>query len=166
MAQLSSYLPSILALGSLMLASVVLTFVRPHLRAEVRTSIRFFAVGGLAILVQCLHFLEELRSHFFVRFPEIFGLQPFTETVFVWFNVTWLAIWVIALFAVRAGLVIAVIPLWFLGLAMVLNLFAHPILALRVGGYFPGLLTAPLVGVLGVLVIRELMRVTSRESAI
>jgi len=48
-----------------------------------------------------------------------------------------LAIWVLALFAARAGLVIALFPLWFLGLGMVLNLLAHPILALRAGGYFP-----------------------------
>ncbi len=165
MPQLSSYLPSVLALGSLLIASVVLTIVRPHLRPEVRTSNRFLAVLGLTILVQCLHFLEELRSDFFIRFPEVFGLQPFAETSFVWFNVTWLVIWVIALFSVRAGLVIAVCPLWFLGLAMVLNLLAHPILALRAGGYFPGLLTAPLVGVLGILTIRELARVTAPETA-
>ena len=70
-----------------------------------------------------------------------------SETAFVWFNLTWLGIWGIALFAARAGFVIAVCPLWFLGLGMVLNLLAHPVLALSVGGYFPGLSTAPLVGV-------------------
>jgi hypothetical protein len=148
-----------------MLASVILTVIRPRLRPEVRRSARFFIVVGLTILAQCVHFLEEFRSHFFIRFPEAFGLQPFTETVFVSFNLTWLAIWVIALFAVRKGLVIAVCPIWFLGLAMVLNFLAHPILALRSGGYFPGLLTAPLVGVLGVLLIGELVRVTAPEIA-
>ena len=148
-----------------MLASVILTVIRPHLRPKVRRSARFFIIVGLAILTQCVHFLEEFRSHFFIRFPEAFGLQPVTETVFVSFNLTWLAIWVIALLAVRGGLVIAVCPLWFLGLAMVLNLLAHPILALRSGGYFPGLLTAPLVGVFGVLLIRELVRATAPEIA-
>ena len=164
MNQLSSYLPSVLALGTLLIASVVLTVARPHLRPEVRTSNRFSVVVGLTILVQCLHFLEELRSHFAIRFPEIFGLQPFAENAFVWFNVMWLAIWAIALFAVRAGRVIAVCPLWFLGLGMVLNLLAHPMLALRTGGYFPGLLTAPLVGGLGILTIGELVRVTAPET--
>ena len=47
----------------------------------------------------------------------------------------------------------------------VLNFIAHPILALRAGGYFPGLLTAPVVGVLGVLAIRELERVTAPQDA-
>ena len=148
-----------------MLASVILTVIRPHLKPEVRRSARFFIVVALTILAQCVHFLEEFRSHFFIRFPEAFGLQPFTETVFDSFNLTWLAIWVIALFAVRAGLVIAVCPLWFLGLAMILNFLAHPILALRFGGYFPGLLTAPLVGVLGILLIREMVRITAPEIA-
>ena len=163
MPQLSSYLPSTLALGTLLVAAVALTAVRPQLRSEVRTSARLFAVVGLTILLQAFHFIEELQSNFFIRFPEAFGLQPFTEPVFVAFNVTWLVIWVIALFALRAGLVIAVCPLWFLGLAMLLNLIAHPVLALRTGGYFPGLLTAPLVGVFGILLIRELVRVTAPE---
>ena len=166
MPQLSSYLPSILALGTLLIAAVVLTVARPQLRPEVRLSARFSAVAGLTILAQALHFIEELDSGFFVRFPEIFGLEPFSESTFVAFNVTWLFIWVGALFAVRAGLVIAVCPLWFLGLAMVLNLLAHPILALRAGGYFPGLLTAPLVGVFGILLLLELVKLTSTEAAI
>jgi hypothetical protein len=49
---------------------------------------------------------------------------------------------------------------------MVLNLLAHPMLALRTGGYFPGLLTAPLVGVLGILTIGELVRVTAPETVV
>ncbi len=149
MPQLSSYLPSALALLMLLIAAVVLTVVRPHLRREVRASARFFAVVGLTIVAQCLHFLEELRSRLYIRLPETLELQPWTESLFVSFNVTWLAIWAISLFAVRAGLVIAVCFLWFLGLAMVLNLLVHPVLAFLTGGYFPGLVTAPLVGVLG-----------------
>lgn len=165
MPQLSSYLPSFLALFMLLIASVVLTVVRPRLRPEVKASTRFLAVVGLTILGQCLHFFEEWRSRLYIRLPETFDLQPLTESLFVSFNVTWLAIWVISLLAVRAGLVIALCPLWFLGLAMVFNLFAHPLLALVDGGYFPGLVTAPLVGVLGILAIRELVRVTAPEAA-
>lgn len=160
MSELSN-LPSVLALGTLLLASVVLTVLRPHLRPDVRRSTRFFAVVGATILIQALHFFEEWRSGFFIEFPEIFGLPPMSETVFVWFNLTWLVIWAVALFASRAGFVIALCPLWFLGLGMALNLVAHPALALSVGGYFPGLLTAPLVGVLGILVIGELVKATA-----
>ena len=164
MNQLSSFIPSTIALGSVMVAAVVLTMIRPRLRPEARKSARFVAVTGLTILAQGLHFIEELRSNFHVLFPEAFSLQPFSEGVFVSFNVAWLVIWVLSLFAVRAGIVIAVCPLWFLGLAMVLNLVAHPILALRAGGYFPGLFSAPLVGLFGALLIRELFRATASDN--
>lgn len=165
MSQPSSYLPSIVVLAPLLIAAVVLTAIRPRLRPEVRVSSRFLVVVGLTIGAQSLHFLEELRFDLFSRFPQVFGLEPVSESSFVSINVTALATWVLSLFAVRAGLVIAVFPLWFLGLAMVLNVLLHPILALRAGGYFPGLLTAPLVGVLGVLSLRQLARVTAPETA-
>ena len=160
----SSYLPSILALGTLLLVSLALTVLRPHLRPEVGSS-RFFGVAALTILAQALHFLEELQSRFSVRLPETFGLPPLDETVFVSFNVAWLAIWVVALFGVRRGLAVATCPLWFLALGMMLNLIAHPVLAMRAGGYFPGLLTSPLVGLLGIFLILELLRGTSSEIA-
>lgn len=166
MREFSSFLPSALALGTLLVVALAFTLARPHLRPDARRSLRFAIVIGLTILAQGVHFLEEYRSQFFARFPETFGLQPMSESAFVWFNVVWLAIWIIALFAVRAGLVIAVWPLWFLALATVLNLFAHPILALRAGGYFPGLITAPLVGLPGVLAIRELMTATAHDSTV
>ena len=161
MPRLSSFLPSTLALGVPLLASVALALARPRLKPEASTSTRFLVVVGLTILVQAVHFLEELRAEFYVRFPEAFGLQPFSASFFVWFNVAWLAIWTVSLLAVRAGFVWATCPLWFLGLAMVLNFVAHPLLALFAGGYFPGLLTAPLLGVLGALVLHELKRVTA-----
>jgi len=165
MTSFSGYILSSTVLGVLLLASVILTVMRFRLRPEVRTSAQFFAIVGFTILFQCLHFLEELRSHFFLRFPETFGLEPISDTAFVYFNVAWLAVWIVAAFAARTGLVIAVCPLWFLGLAMVLNFFAHPILALRAGGYFPGLLTAPVVGACGFLLIRELIRATATRTA-
>ena len=73
--------------------------------------------------------------------------------------------WLIALVGALKGHLIALWPLWFLALAKVLNLIAHPILALRAGGYFPGLLTAPVVGLLGILAVRELLRVTTAGAA-
>jgi hypothetical protein len=83
--------------------------------------------------------------------------------VFVWANVTALVVWVAALIAVRQGVVIALLPLWFLGFAEVLNLFLHPYLALKTGGYYSGVVTAPLVGVLGMMTTRELARLTAKD---
>lgn len=157
----ASYLPSAVVLGALFLGSAVLTAARPNLRPEVTGTSRLIVVGGSAILVQLLHFVEELRFGFATRFPDVFGLEPLAESAFVWFNVAWLVTWIASLAAVRRGVVVATCPLWFLGLASVLNLVAHPIVALRVNGYFPGLLTAPLSGALGIILIRELIRATS-----
>ncbi len=63
----------------------------------------------------------------------------------------------------RHGIVFALLPLWFLGFCELLNLFLHPYLALKSGRYYSGVVTAPLVGVLGVLTIRELARVTAKD---
>ena len=42
-----------------------------------------------------------------------------------------------------------------------MNGLAHPLLAARTGGYFPGLFSSPLVGVVvGVLLLRRLFLVT------
>lgn len=165
MPSLPSYLPSIAALGTVLIVAGVITAARPQVHKQVGESRRFMVVSSLTILTQSLHFLEELVTGFFLEFPAVFGLPPFTKTAFVVFNVAWLAIWVVALLGVRLGVVIAVWPLWFLALATVLNMVAHPLLALRVGAYFPGLFTSPAVGVLGVLLMRELARLTSRETS-
>lgn len=161
MAQFSSYLPTIVVLGSLAVTSLILTAARPRLRPEVRASGRFTLLVTLTILAQCLHFLEELLSGFPIRFPEIFGAPPMSSVFFIAFNVVWLFTWAAALIAVRHGSVAALWPLWFLGLATVLNLVAHPLLALRSSGYFPGVFTALPVGVLGLLLLGELRRATA-----
>ncbi|HVT43658.1 MAG TPA: hypothetical protein VMT00_04640 [Thermoanaerobaculia bacterium] len=64
---------------------------------------------------------------------------------------------------IRAGAVVALFPLWFLALAMLLNGLAHPILAVRTSGYFPGLLTAPLAFIMGFVLLRELIQITKSE---
>lgn len=166
MAPLASYLPSIVALGSLLIAAAAITMARSRLRTDVGGSPRFVWVTLLAIVAQAVHFLEELNTGFFIRFPEMFGLAPLLEAVFVAFNLAWLGIWVAALLGVRAGIRVAAWPLWLLGLAAVLNLFAHPILALRAGAYFPGLYTAVLVGAAGVFLLHELARLTSEKRVV
>lgn len=166
MPQTSSYLPSVVALGLVLFASALLTASRPRLRAAVRTSRRFFIVAALVIAAQSVHFLEELLFGFASRFPAAFGLGPIDQSTFVAFNGAWIAVWLVSLLAVRAGIVIALWPLWFLALAAVLNLIAHPLLALRAGGYFPGLLSAPLLGLLGILTLRELIALTAPDDSV
>lgn len=116
--------------------------------------------------------LEEARgvrhgsvTELYVKFPNTCGFPAAQQSVFVWANMTALAVWVAVLIAVRQGIVVGLLPLWFLGFAELLNLFLHPYLALRTGGYYSGVVTAPLVGVLGIMTIRELARVIAEDRA-
>jgi hypothetical protein len=133
------------------------------LSGESQRRIRLF--GFIALGTQTLHFLEELLGGFQEVFPTLFGLAPFSRTSFVVFNVSWLLIWLIAIPAAAGGRRFAEWPLWFLAFALVLNGVAHPILALGTRGYFPGLITTPLVAVGGFLFLRCLLRLTRGSAA-
>jgi hypothetical protein len=144
-------------------AAAILTVMRPRLHPEASRSRRFLVVVGLTIAAQALHFVEELLTELYVVVPTTFELPPVRQSVFVGVNLASLGVWAASLIAVRRGFVIALLPLWFLGLCGVLNFFAHPYMAWTAGGYYSGVLTAPLVGVLGILTLRELTRVTAED---
>ena len=159
--ELRSILPSAALLGVLAVIALYLTLTRGwadenrmHIRAAVR-----IAVG--AVLFQGAHFVEELLTGLHERLPAIFGLAPMSLRFFVSFNLTWLAIWTLCAWGLAARRRAALFPLWFLGIACIANGVAHPLLSVLVSGYFPGLVSAPVVAVLGVLLVRRLLLVTS-----
>jgi hypothetical protein len=114
----------------------------------------------VCLIVQALHFIEESVTGFHAQFPRLLGLPPWPTWFFIAFNVFWLAIWALAARRLGTGRRLAWFAVWFLGIAMVLNGLAHPLLALRVWGYFPGLITAIPVGVAGLWLLRWLVRLT------
>ena len=59
---------------------------------------------------------------------------------------------------------IAFLPVWFFVLAQLANAVAHPILAIVAGGYFPGLATSPVVGIVGLWLGVTLWRATASAS--
>ena len=126
-------------------------------KTELRAAIR---LAVLAVLLQAAHFAEEWTAGFHQRFPELLGLSPWSTRFFVTFNLVWLTIWVLSLWGLKARWRVALFPLWFLGLGCMANGLAHPLFALRTRGYFPGLLTSPLVGLVGLLLLRRLFRLT------
>jgi hypothetical protein len=139
---------------------MVLTLTRAQPRAE-QGDIR--AVVGLAavtILLQTAHFAEELVTGFHRRFPEILGVAPWSSRFFVSFNLFWLGAWIVSIWGVTARRQSALFALWFLAIACVANGLAHPLLSARVGGYFPGLFTSPLIGIAGMLLLRRLLFAT------
>jgi len=51
-------------------------------------------------------------------------------------------------------------PIWCFAIAAIVNGIAHPLLAVAARGYFPGLITSPVVGVVGVLLWIRLIALT------
>jgi hypothetical protein len=116
-----------------------------------------------AIILQAGHFVEESMTGFPRRFPQVIGLAPWPARFFFWFNLFWLATWVVSCWGLLARRRAALFPLWFLAIACVANGVAHPALALRTGEYFPGLFTSPVVGIAGVLLLKRLIAVTDHR---
>lgn len=118
------------------------------------------------LALQSLHAAEEYATGFSEQFPAVLGLAPWPAAFFLVFNVSLLVVWAAAVPGLAAGYRPAYMPVWFLALAGMANGVAHPLLALGAGGYFPGLLTSPLVGIGGVLLWRRLMTITEVETRV
>jgi hypothetical protein len=115
-------------------------------------------VGLAALAVQAVHFGEELLTGFYVLFPRLLGLPPWSPAFFVTFNVAWFLVWLGAAALLARGVAGAAWALWFLSLALLANGVAHPALSLAVGGYFPGLATSPFAGIAGLMLLRRLVQ--------
>ena len=144
--------------------ALLLTLARGGVDADPTRLRKAVRVTVVAILFQSAHFAEELATGFHERFPVLLGLAPWSLRFFVPFNLIWLALWTLSLFGLAARWRAALFPLWFLGLGCVANGIAHPLFSLRTGGYFPGLVTSPVVGIVGVFLLRRLSRVTDASS--
>ena len=157
---MSSLVPSIVALGLVALAALQATLGRTspvELTAERASASKMLAV---ATAIQTAHFIEEWATGFHVRFPALFGLDPIPLSVFVAFNLAWIVLWIVSIPLIRRARQAAFFTAWFLAIAGVLNGIAHPVLALRTGGYFPGLISSPLIGLAGLLLWQRLKAAT------
>ncbi len=115
----------------------------------------FQTVLVIAICFHLIHLTEETIYGFHEQFPVLLGLAPWPISLFLGFNIAWVIIWLISVFLIAPNRV-TITTFWFLALASVVNAFAHPALSILVGGYFPGLISSPGVGILGFVLIRKL----------
>lgn len=153
---LQSILLGTIPVNTLLLVSVAIGLRRPVPGPDARD--RILPVFLLTLAAQCLHFIEEFATGLHHRLPELLGLTPWSAEFLVSFNVAWIGIWVLAALGLRSGGGrVAMIPVWFLALAGVANGVLHPGAAVAVGGYFPGLITCPVVGGLGLVLLGRLM---------
>ena len=145
-----SLLPSVFVLGLAALAALLLSLSRwspPENVAERLAAARALA---LAVAAQGAHFAEETATGLHERLGALLGLPGIPLSQFVVFNVIWLGIWVASVPGLRSARAFAFFAAWFFAIAGMFNGVAHPLLAIADGGYFPGLVSSPLVGLAGV----------------
>ena len=156
-----SILPSLIILGAVACVAAALALRRhPNVDFNEHATTRIFAS---AIGIQAIHFIEEAATGFHERFPAVFGANAMPLSWFAAFNLLWLAYWAISVTGLKHSRRNAFFAAWFLALAGMLNAIAHPVLALLANGYFPGLVTSPIIGAFSYWLWRSLHRSTSRS---
>lgn len=161
---LGSIFQGLIPLAVLLAIALRLAIARPIGTRDRTAWARLSQAATLAIGVQLVHFLEELSQGFHYRYPELLGIEPWPIRFFATLNITCLVVWLLSVAALSRRTRAALFPLWFLGVAGVVNAVAHPLMALAEGRYFPGLWTSPLAGIVGLLLLRRLMALTGSES--
>lgn len=113
-------------------------------RREMPKPERTLPIYLIALAVQFLHFTEEYLYGFDHRISELMaGMPPFKPSVFVAFNMVAYSLFILAGLGMYKGVRWSMIIVWFFVFAGVIgNAIWHPLMSLRVGGYFPGLYTS------------------------
>ena len=158
-----SLVPSIAVLGLAAFAALQLALRHPSPADNSMERYTASRVLALATAIQCGHFAEEWATDFHVRFPALFGLEPIPLSFFVVFNLTWIAIWIASVPLLRAARKPAIFAAWFLAIAGMLNGVAHPLMAVASGGYFPGLISSPFIGLASIYLWKRLDDATSNH---
>lgn len=111
----------------------------------------------VALAIQFLHFTEEYVYGFHLRVTEIMvGMPPFDANVFVAFNMIAYCLFLLGGLGMYKGMKFPMIIVWFFVIAILGNAIWHPLLAVRVGGYFPGLYTSFAYWIVGPILLRRL----------
>ena len=140
--------------------ALLLTIVRGPLSRDLagrEQTARLFMIG---LAAQCLHFMEEFVTRFQDRFPSLLGLPTWSEDFFVVFNLISLSVWILSAIGLQRGYKFALFPVWFFAIAAIANGIGHPVFAVIASGYFPGLITSPVLAVVGVLLWFRLQALT------
>lgn len=158
-----SLVPSVIALGLVALAAVWLTWHRVSPATLAMERVGASRTLALTTAVQSAHFAEEWATDFHIRFPALFGFEPMSSSFFVAFNVAWIIIWLASVPALRSARKPAFFAAWFLAVAGMLNGVAHPLMAFASGGYFPGLVSSPFIGLVSIYLWKRLQSATLVE---
>lgn len=119
---------------------------------------RVMPIYLVALAIQFLHFTEEYLYGFHYRVTELRnGLPPFDLNVFVTFNMVAYCLFILGGLGMYKGIKFSMIIVWFFTIAGVIaNAIWHPLFALKVGGYFPGLYTSFAYWIVGPILLKRL----------
>lgn len=114
----------------------------------------FFA----ALVVQFLHFAEEFRTDFKTFFPILYGGSPYSDNLFVTFNMAAYAVFTsCALSVFYLGARYLLMPaLFFIVYGAIGNAISHTVWSVVARGYRPGLVTAQAYWIVGPLALYRL----------
>ena len=155
-----SLLPSMFVLG--LAAFAALSLARSRRSPPENTQERLAAARALAMAVgiQSVHFTEAVVGGFHERLGALLGLPGMPLSFFVVSHLAWIGILVASVPGLRSLRPPAFFAGWFLAIAGMFNGIAHPLLAIAAGGYFPGLITSPFIGIAGIWLWRRLHEAT------
>ncbi len=118
---------------------------------------RVLPIYLVALAIQFLHFTEEYVYGFHQRVAEIMaGMPPFNVNVFVAFNMTAYALFLLAGLGMYKGMKFPMVIVWFFAIVVLCNAIWHLLLTFRVGGYFPGLYTSFAGWIVGPVLLKRL----------
>lgn len=155
-----SVLPSVIVLGIAALAALLLARYRRSAPENIRERLAASRALTLATGIQSAHFVEEAVTGFHEKFPALLDLPSMSFAFFIVFNLTWIAIWIASIAGLRSAQPAAFFAAWFLSIAGMFNGIGHPLMAIASGGYFPGLISSPFIGLASVWLWVRLRRAT------
>jgi hypothetical protein len=120
---------------------------------------KFLPVFFAALAVQFIHFAEESAAGFRINFPLLYGGAPYSEDLFVTFNmIAYFMFTVTAILVFTKSLRFLLIPsLFFIVYGAIGNAVSHTWWSLYLRAYFPGLVTAQVYWLVGPLVLYRLV---------
>jgi hypothetical protein len=131
-------------------------YVKGH---ELPDADHFVPLFFVALSLQFLHFAEEFVTDFKTLFPVLYGGVPYSNNLFVTFNMVSYAVFVLScLLVFYRGLRFLLVPvLFYVVYGAVGNAITHTWWVVHSGRYFPGFFTALAYWVLGPWLLYRLM---------
>lgn len=115
----------------------------------------------LAVGLQLIHFAEEFITGFHVRIgTEIYNKTPYTDNMMVINQMSLFFLFIVGAIAIFKKWKPPMFIVWFVIIMMLfVNAIQHPIFAIMVKGYFPGLITSQFGWILGPILFKRLWEV-------